>query len=109
MKRLLCFAGLGLLISSPVYAQDTELLEDFDSRFDKTAELVDQLSDVEPTDIELSEILAPRDEVSSYYFEFLSQFTSYDSVEEFEQPLETTGIIVEDGDTLEIIEGQGTP
>ncbi|MFC3901124.1 hypothetical protein [Aliicoccus persicus] len=109
MKKLLCFAGFGLLISSSVYAQDTELLEDFDSRFYKTAELVEQLSDVEQTDIELSEILAPRDEVTSYYFEFLSQFTSYDSVEEFEQPLETTGIIVEDGDTLEIIEGQGTP
>lgn len=104
MKKLLGFIGLGLLLTTPVNAQDEELLKDFEHVFYKTEEVIAQYGDAVPVDTIVTDILAPAEEVTSYYFDFESQFTTIEPNGEFGSPDLSSGIIVEDGPTLEIIE-----
>ncbi len=103
MRKLFGFFILGMLVVHPVKADDTKLLEDFDHLFSVTWDLVETLDDREAVEIEFKDILTDPENVSSYNFDFQSQFTAIEE-RELSTVAESHGTIIETDNQLEIIE-----
>lgn len=103
MKRLFGFLILGMLFVHPLHAEESKLLEDFDHLFNVTWDLVEKYDDRESVDVEFKDILVPNKEVTSYDFEFKSQFTTIEE-RQHSTVTESHGTIIEHDKQLNIIE-----